>query len=111
MSRKTSVSELKKLLADSPYAHLELGAVNDHAAYVMNFQGVHPMHSHSRDELYFVLEGKITIRYKNTPPETLKKGECLTVPAYVTHSSESEDGALVLMVKPKDMFPKLTDLE
>lgn len=111
MSQKTSVVELKKLLSDIPYSHLELGAVNDHAAYVMNFQGQHAMHSHARDEMYFVLEGKITIRYKSAPAETLKKGECLTVPAYVTHSSESEEGALVLMVKPKDMFPNPSDLE
>lgn len=111
MSRKTSVTELKKLLENSPYGHLELGAVNDHAAYVMHFKGSYPMHSHSRDELYFVLEGKVTVRFKNAPSESLKKGECLTVPAYVTHSSESAEGAMVLMVKPKDMFPKPQDLE
>ena len=34
------------------------------------------MHRHTRDELYFVLEGEITIRFKNSPPETLQKGEC-----------------------------------
>ncbi|MDP2877473.1 MAG: cupin domain-containing protein [Holophaga sp.] len=111
MSRKTSVAELKKLLSDIPYSHLELGAINDHAAYVMNFKGVHAMHSHARDEMYFVLEGKITIRFKNAPAETLRKGESMTVPAYMTHSSESTLGALVLMIKPKDMFPKPQDLE
>jgi len=111
MSRKSSVAELKKLFSDLPYNHLELGAVNDHAAYVMNFKGVHPMHSHARDEMYFVLEGKVTIRFKSAPAEVLRKGECLTVPAYMTHSSESADGALVLMIKPKDMFPKPQDLE
>ena len=74
MSRKSSVADLKKLISEIPYSHLELGTVNDHAAYVMNFKGVHPMHSHARDEMYFVLEGKITIRFKNSPDEHLRKG-------------------------------------
>ncbi|MCE1229743.1 MAG: cupin domain-containing protein, partial [Firmicutes bacterium] len=79
--------------------------------YVMNFQGQHPMHSHARDEMYFVLEGKVTIRFKSAPAEVLRKGDCLTVPAYMTHSSESAEGALVLMIKPRDMFPDPKDLE
>lgn len=110
MTRKTSVAELASLLIN-PYGHLELGTVNDHAAYLMRFKGHYPMHSHARDELYFVLEGEVTVRYKSAPPETLRQGECLTVPAYMTHASESTDGALVLMIKPKDMFPKPSELE
>lgn len=103
MSGKTNVTEFTPLLKE-PYSHLALGRVNDHTAYLMNFKGTYPMHSHTRDELYFVLEGEITVRFKNSPPETLKKGECLSVLAYVSHSSESQEGALVLMVKPTDMF-------
>ena len=110
MSGKTNLAEFVPLLKE-PYSHLAMGRVNDHTVYLMNIEGTYPMHSHTRDELYFVLEGSVTVRFKNAQPEKLKKGECLTVPAYVTHSSESAEGALVLMVKPKDMFPKPQDLE
>ncbi len=110
MSKKTSVAELASLLS-GPYSHLELGGVNDHALYLMNFKGEYAWHQHAEGELYFVLEGEITIRFKNAPAEKLSKGECLSVAAYVTHSSQSVEGALVLMVKPKDMFPRPQDME
>ena len=110
MAYKTSIDELAALLT-TPYSHLELGQVNDHAAYVMNFKEVYPFHRHIMDELYLVLEGEITIRFKNASPVTLKKGECHVVRAYTTHSPESKEGALVLMVKPKEMFPHPSEVE
>jgi mannose-6-phosphate isomerase-like protein (cupin superfamily) len=111
MAYKTSIAELSSLLT-TPYSHLELGQVNDHAAYVMNFKNVYPMHRHIMDELYLVLEGEITIRFKNeAAPITLRKGESTVVRAYTTHSSESLEGALVLMVKPKEMFPHPSEVE
>lgn len=110
MPSKTSISELAKLLT-TPYSHLELGQVNDHAAYVMNFKEVYPFHRHIQDELYLVLEGEVTIRFKNANPIVLKQGESTVVRAYTTHSSESLEGALVLMVKPKEMFPHPSEVE
>ena len=110
MGNKTSIKELAKHLT-TPYSHLELGQVNDHAAYVMNFKEVYPFHRHIMDELYLVLEGTITIRFKTGDPITLKKGECTVVRAYTTHSSGSVEGALVLMVKPKEMFPHPSEVE
>jgi len=110
MGNKTSIKELSRHLV-TPYSHLELGQVNDHAAYVMNFKDVYPFHRHIQDELYLVLQGQITIRFKNANPITLKKGESTVVRAYTTHASESLDGALVLMVKPKEMFPHPSEVE
>lgn len=110
MAHKTSIAELANLLT-TPSTHLELGQVNDHAAYVMNFKEVYPFHRHIQDELYLVLEGEVTIRFKNAPPISLKQGECTVVRAYTTHSSESREGALVLMVKPKEMFPHPSEVE
>jgi mannose-6-phosphate isomerase-like protein (cupin superfamily) len=110
MGNKTSISELATLLT-TPYSHLELGQVNDHAAYVMNFKEVYPFHRHIMDELYLVLEGEITLRFKNAQPIVLKQGESTVVRAYTTHSSESLNGALVLMVKPKEMFPHPSEVE
>jgi mannose-6-phosphate isomerase-like protein (cupin superfamily) len=110
MGNKTSIKELAAHLT-VPYSHLELGQVNDHAAYVMNFKETYPFHRHIMDELYLVLEGTITITFKNAPAIVLKKGESTVVRAYTTHSSGSEKGALVLMVKPKEMFPHPSEVE
>jgi mannose-6-phosphate isomerase-like protein (cupin superfamily) len=98
-----SIDELAAVLT-SPYTHLELGQVNDHAAYVMHFKDEYPFHRHTKDELYLVLDGEISIRFRNTPAVTLRKNECAVVRAYTTHSPCSADGALVLMIKPKEMF-------
>ena len=48
MGNKTSINELAALLT-TPYSHLELGQVNDHDAYVMNFKEVFPFHRHILD--------------------------------------------------------------
>ena len=103
MSSKTSLDELAALLTE-PYAHLELGQINDHAVYLVRFKGDYVFHRHTRDEMYLVLDGEARIEVPNQPPLVLKKNESTVVRAYTTHNSGSEHGALVLMFKPKDMF-------
>jgi len=107
MPDKTSIDELAAVLT-APYTHLELGQVNDHAAYVLHFQGEFPFHHHTQDEMYIVLEGEVRLEFRNQPSVTLKRNECCVVRAYTTHSSDSE-GALVLMFKPKEMFGNITE--
>ncbi len=103
MPNKTTIEELAAMLT-KPYTHLELGQVNDHAAYLVHFQGEYPFHRHTRDEMYLVLEGEIEIRFLNQPAQKLIKNESTVVRGYTTHSPYSEAGALVLMFKPKEMF-------
>ena len=103
MDSKTTLDELAALLVE-PYKHLELGEVNDHAVYLVRFQGDYVFHRHTKDEMYLVLEGEAKIQFPNQPPIVLKKNESTVVRAYTTHSPTSEQGALVLMFKPKEMF-------
>lgn len=110
MSDKTSIDELAAMLA-KPYIHLELGQVNDHAAYIVHFKGGYPSHRHTKDEMYLVLEGEIKIEFLNRSPLVLKKNESAVVRAYTTHSPSSDEGALVLMFKPKEMFASPTEGE
>ncbi|HPW55415.1 MAG: cupin domain-containing protein [Thermoanaerobaculaceae bacterium] len=110
MANKMSIDELAAVLT-APYTHLELGQVNDHAAYVMHFKDEYPFHRHTKDELYLVLEGEVTIRFRNLPEVTLSKNESMVVRAYTTHSPSSPDGALVLMIKPKEMFGSHSEQE
>lgn len=110
MPAKTRIDELAPLLAE-PYRHLELAQVNDHAAYLVRFQGSFPSHRHTKDEMYLVLQGEIRLEFTNEPPLDLRQNESTVVRAYTTHSSSSEHGALVLMVKPKEMFAPAPDGE
>jgi mannose-6-phosphate isomerase-like protein (cupin superfamily) len=103
MSSTTSIDELAVLLTQ-PYTHLELGRVNDHAVYLVRFKGDYSFHRHTRDEMYLVLEGQVKILFAHQPPLALKQNECVVVRAYTVHSPSSEEGALVLMFKPKEMF-------
>jgi len=102
MFSKTSIGELAKLLSE-PYKHLELGQVNDHAVYVIRFIGEFPFHRHIQDELYLVLDGEVKLEFINLPTITLKKDESTVVRAYTTHKCYAEN-ALVLLIKPKEMF-------
>jgi len=110
MSSKTSLDELAALLTE-PYAHLELGQINDHAVYLARFKGDFAFHRHTKDEMYLVLDGEAKIQFPNQPPLVLKKNESIVVRAYTTHSSGSDNGALVLMFKPKDMFATRPEAE
>jgi mannose-6-phosphate isomerase-like protein (cupin superfamily) len=109
MASKTNIDELAAVLT-APYIHLELGQVNDHAAYLLRFKGEFPFHRHTKDELYIVMDGEFTLRFKNAGSLTLKKGESTVVRAYTTHSPFSEEGALVVMIKPKEMFATSSEM-
>jgi len=110
MSSKTSIDELAAVLTE-PYAHLELGQINDHAVYVVRFKGDYVFHRHTRDEMYLVLDGEAKIQFPNQPPLVLKKNESTVVRAFTTHGSGSDRGALVLMFKPKEMFATQPEAE
>jgi mannose-6-phosphate isomerase-like protein (cupin superfamily) len=110
MTSETSLDELAALLTE-PYAHLEVGQINDHAVYLVRFKGDYVFHRHTKDEMYLVLEGEARIQFPNQPPLVLRKNESIVVRAYTTHSSGSDKGALVLMFKPRDMFATKTESE
>ncbi len=110
MSSKTTIEELAALLTE-PYKHLELGQVNDHAVYLVRFKGDYIFHRHTRDEMYLVLEGEARIQFPNQAPLVLQKNESTVVRAYTTHSPGSDQGALVLMFKPKEMFATQAEAE
>jgi mannose-6-phosphate isomerase-like protein (cupin superfamily) len=101
MNSKMSINELASLIT-SPFGYLDLGRINDHVVSVMRINGRYQLHSHTKDEMFIVLEGEVTIQYKKAAPVTLAKGESTVVKAYTEHSSGSEEGALVLMFKPID---------
>ncbi len=110
MATKNNIQELASMLTEA-YRHLELGTVDDHAVYVLKVKGEFPMHHHTRDEMYVVLKGEIRIRFRNIPELVLGEGDSTVVRAYTIHSPTSDDEALVLLIKPKEMFATSSDMD
>ena len=101
MHDKQSFSELAALI-NQPYVYLDICNVNDHVVSVMRIEGQYPMHRHTKDEMYIILEGEITVNFKKDKPLTLKKGESTVVKAYTEHYTASDAPAMALVFKAKD---------
>ncbi len=87
-----------------PFTHIVVGQVDDYCAYLSRFKGVYRFHQHARDEMYYVVQGEVCIDFLGGESVTLGPGDTLVVKAYETHRSRSDDDALVLMFKAKDLF-------
>jgi len=103
MERKQSIAEVASRLTE-PFKHLVVGQVDDYCAYLTRIEGTYLFHQHVRDEMYLVLEGEIAVDYDDGTSVVVDQGESLVVRAGEKHRSRSEEGALVLMFKARDLF-------
>ena len=87
-----------------PWIHTVLGQVDEYCAYLCRFQGTYRFHQHSKDEMYFVLEGEAFVEFQDAETQALKKGDTLVVKAGEVHRSGAQEEALVLMFKARDLF-------
>lgn len=100
----------KVILADvargltEPFKHVVVGQVDDYCAYLTRIEGTYLFHQHARDEMYLVMKGEIGVDYDDDNSVTVGQGESLVVRAGEKHRSRSEQGALVLMFKAREMF-------
>jgi mannose-6-phosphate isomerase-like protein (cupin superfamily) len=81
-----------------------VGQVDDYCVYLTRIEGTYLYHQHAKDEMYLVLEGEIGVDYDDENSVTVGKGESLVVRGGERHRSRSEQGALVLMFKAREMF-------
>jgi mannose-6-phosphate isomerase-like protein (cupin superfamily) len=104
------MAEAKRILArvaqdlTEPFTHTIVGQVDDYCAYLTRIEGTYLFHQHTKDEMYLVLEGEIGVDYADGTSVTVGQGESLVVRAGEKHRSWSEQGALVLMFKARDLF-------
>jgi mannose-6-phosphate isomerase-like protein (cupin superfamily) len=87
-----------------PFRHAVVGQVDDYCAYLTQIKGTYLFHQHAKDEMYLVMEGEIGVDYADGTSVTVGPGESLVVRAGERHRSRSEQGALVLMFKARDLF-------
>ena len=100
---KTVLAEVAQRLTE-PFKHVVVGQVDDYCAYLTRIEGVYLFHQHVKDEMYLVLEGELKVDYDDGASVAVSQGESLVVRGSQRHRSRSEQGALVLMFKAKEMF-------
>lgn len=94
-----------KELGNRAWFPLELAKFNDQVIRIALCKGAYPWHKHdNEDELFYVLEGELTIQMKK-PYSTiiLKKGELAVIPKGVKHSTKSSIKTYILMFEPHSL--------
>lgn len=74
--------------------------VNDQYVKVAKVQGVLTWHSHEdEDELFFILEGRLRIEYRDRPHVELGPGALHVVPRGVMHNPVADEECLLALVE------------
>ena len=74
--------------------------VNDQYVKVAKVQGVLTWHNHEdEDELFFILEGRLRIEYRDRPHVELGPGALHVVPRGVMHNPVAEQECLLALVE------------
>ncbi|MFB6221354.1 MAG: cupin domain-containing protein [Halolamina sp.] len=76
-------------------------ALNGQELKVAKLEGAFVWHSHPEaDELFWVIDGEMTLELRDEPDQQLSAGELGVVPAGVEHKPVSETGANVVLFEP-----------
>ncbi len=87
---------------DEHWSPRTVATFNGHDVMVVKVQGEFVWHHHDdTDDLFLVLSGRITIRFRDGEVE-LGPGELFVVPVGVEHQPYAESEAEVLLVEPTD---------
>jgi len=102
---KVVLKKMAELIKD-PFMPLDVFRVNDTAVRLVKIHGKYHWHKHtSQDELFIVLDGQMTINFKDRSI-ILNEGEGFVVKQGVMHQSHAKKEALVLMVEPSETLAK-----
>jgi mannose-6-phosphate isomerase-like protein (cupin superfamily) len=86
---------------DKPWSPLEVARVNDQVVRLAMVEGEYHWHKHTNeDELFYVLEGNVTIELKGRPEVVLGEGEMVVVPKGMEHRPRSEVVSYLLVFEP-----------
>ena len=79
-----------------------VGEVNDSYVKLAKLSGEFVWHNHAdEDELFLVVKGVLTLRFRDGSETVLRAGEFTVVPKGVDHLPMSDDEAHVLLLEPK----------
>lgn len=81
---------------------LIVAQTDDHIFKLVKVQGDFSWHVHDSDKILMVLEGTMSIEFKQKDTITLNKGEMYFVPGQTEHKPYSEDICGILLIEVKD---------
>ena len=77
--------------------------VNDHYLKVAKVQGELTWHAHaSQDELFLVLNGRLTLQIEGREDVVLEEGDTFVIPAGVRHNPVADKECWIALVEPVD---------
>jgi quercetin dioxygenase-like cupin family protein len=79
-----------------------IGELNGQYLKVAKLKGEFIAHTHDHeDELFYIVKGKLILKFSEQQEVTLKQGELYIVPAGVEHLPVAEEECWVLLMEPK----------
>ncbi len=79
-----------------------IGKVNGMMVKAARLKGEFTWHFHEvEDELFFVIQGKLTIEIKNQNPIDLEKGEMVIIPHGTEHRPVALEECTIMMFEPE----------
>jgi mannose-6-phosphate isomerase-like protein (cupin superfamily) len=102
-TKVNSINAQIKKLKGRPWHPLQIAEANGQALILALFLGEYHWHKHLKDELFYALSGRITIKLKKRKSLVLNAGEFAVVQKNVWHCPKSTSGAHVLMFEPKNL--------
>ncbi len=77
-----------------------IAQMNDYHFKLVRFQGEFVWHDHKdTDEVFIVLEGEMTIRFRDGDI-SVKKGELFVIPKGIEHETSAKDECHAMLVEP-----------
>lgn len=86
----------------APWTPLVVGTLNGQHVKIAVLDGSFVWHQHpDADELFHVLSGRLTLRFRDRPDQVLGPGQLTIVPRGVEHCPVAEDGPVqVVLFEP-----------
>ena len=101
MAEIVDVHEKKKEIGDK-FKKTPVFTVNDHYLGLAWFEGDYKKHRHDKDEVFYVIEGELTIEV-NGETHVLKPGMAIKIKAGEEHRSHATFRTLVAVFEPQDI--------
>ena len=101
MLSKITINEKIQEINGRPWTPVEVARVNDQVVRMALCRGEYHWHKHTQeDELFFAIQGKVTIQLENEPDVLLEEGNLLVVPKGINHCPKSNEDCYVLVFEP-----------
>ena len=84
-----------------PWSPVDVARVNDQVVRLALIKGKYHWHLHEgEDELFYVLDGEVTIEVEGQPDVQLRQGEMAVIPKRTLHRPTSQEPSHILMFEP-----------